>query len=238
MIQGPIEGGAHGWAFGRPLFDLAAHGYVEAEYFLDGEATTYRREPGTEWGRDGRWMAEAAGRAPFKTRILVYRPADPEKFNHTAIVSWNNVTAGYELFQGESPEILQGGYAFVAASVQRVGIHGFPTNSQGLSTWDPQRYGSLSIPTDDASYDIFTQVARAVGPNRDRASNPGEGVDPLAGLDVRKVIGMGLPSPRVGSPPTSTPSIRWNTPSTASSCRSTSGVGRRWRSARPPSMST
>ncbi|HLZ83970.1 MAG TPA: alpha/beta hydrolase domain-containing protein [Caulobacteraceae bacterium] len=186
MIRGPIRGGSHGWAFGRPLFDLAAHGYVEAEYFLDGEATTYRRDPRTEWGRDGRWTAEAAGRVPFTTRMLVYRPADPERFNHTAIVSWNNVTAGYELFQGESPEILQGGYAFVAASVQRVGVHGFPAANQGLAAWDAERYGALNIPTDDASYDIFTQVARAVGP--DRASG---GVDPMAGLDVRKVIGIG-----------------------------------------------
>ena len=186
MIRGPITGGSHGWAFGRPLFDLAAHGYVEAEYFLSGDATTYRRDSQAEWGRDGRWRAEVAGRAPFKTRLLVYRPADPERFNHTAIVSWNNVTAGYELFQGESPEILQGGYAFVAASVQRVGVHGFSGANQGLAAWDPERYGSLSIPTDDASYDIFTQVARAVGPNRAR-----DGVDPLAGLGVRKVIGIG-----------------------------------------------
>ncbi len=79
MIQGPVSGGAHGWAFGRPLFDLAAHGYVEAEYFLDGEAKTFRPVPQTEWGRDGRWRAEAAGSTPFRTRILVYRPADPER---------------------------------------------------------------------------------------------------------------------------------------------------------------
>ncbi len=188
MIQGPVTGGAHGWAFGRPLFDLAAHGYVEAEYFLDGEAATYQPAPGAEWGRDPRrWRAEAAGSTSFRTRILVYRPADAARFNHTVIVSWNNVTAGYELFSGESPEILQGGYAFVAASVQRVGVHGFAASNQGLLAWDPERYGALAgIPTDDASYDIFTQVARAVGPGRARG-----GVDPLDGLDVRKVIGIG-----------------------------------------------
>ena len=185
-IEGPVTGGAHGWPFGRPLFDLAESGYVEEEFFLSGEATTYRQAPGTEWGRDGRWQAEPKASVPYRTRILVYRPADPERFNHTAIVCWNNVTAGYELFAGESPEILEGGYAFVAATVQRVGVHGFPTNSQGLAAWDPERYGSLRIPTDDASYDIFTQVARAVGATRDQS-----GVDPLAGLDVRKVIGLG-----------------------------------------------
>ncbi len=185
-VEGPITGGAKGWPFGRPLFDLEEHGYVEEEFFLSGEATTYRQRSGTTWGRDGCWQAEPKGRVPYRTRILVYRPGDPKRFNHTAVVCWNNVTAGYELFAGESPEILEGGYAFVGASVQHVGVHGFPTHSQGLAAWDPERYGSLQIPTDDASFDVFTQVARAVGTDRDRS-----GIDPLAGLDVRKVIGLG-----------------------------------------------
>ncbi len=186
MIQGPVTGGKHGWAFGRPLFDLKAHGYVEEEYFLSGTATTWRQTPGTAWDRNGHWQVEPSANVPYKTRILVYRPADAKRFNGTAIVCWNNVTAGYELFGGESAGILEGGYAFVCATVQRVGVHGFPVNSQGLAAWDPERYGSLSIPTDDASYDIFTQVARAAGPGRDRS-----GIDPLAGLDVRKVVGLG-----------------------------------------------
>ena len=186
MIEGPVTGGAKGWAFGRPLFDLADHGYVEQEFFLTGEAATFRQAPGSDWGRDGRWQAQAEGAVPFKTRLLVYRPADPARFNGTVLVSWNNVTAGYELFQGESGEILEGGYAFVGATVQRVGVHGFPANNQGLAAWDPQRYGSLSIPSDDASYDIFTQVGRSVGPGREQS-----GIDPLCDLEVRRVIGLG-----------------------------------------------
>jgi len=39
MIQGPITGGKHGWAFGRPLFDLATHGYLEEEFFFAGDAS-------------------------------------------------------------------------------------------------------------------------------------------------------------------------------------------------------
>ena len=186
FVEGPITGGVHGWPFARPLFDLSEHGYVEEEFFLTGDATTYRQAPGSEWGRDGRWTPEPSGLVPFRTRILVYRPADPERFNGTVVVSWNNVTAGYELFGGESPEVFDGGYAFVGATVQHVGVHGFPSNSQGLAAWDPERYGTLNIPTDDASYDIFTQVARVVGPTR-----AGGGVDPLAGLAVRKVIALG-----------------------------------------------
>lgn len=186
IVEGPVTGGEHGWPFGRPLFDLAEYGYVEEEFFLTGEATTYRQVPGSEWGRDGHWHAEPSAIVPFKTRMLVYRPADPERFNHTVVVSWNNVTAGYELFGGDSLEFFEGGYAFVGATVQRVGVHGFPTNTQGLAAWDPERYGTLHIPTDDASFDIYTQVARAVGADRDQT-----GADPLGGLDVRRVIGLG-----------------------------------------------
>jgi hypothetical protein len=185
MIQGPIEGGRHGWAFNRPLIDLAEKGFVEAEFFLSGEATTFAAAPGAELGRDGKWRVEPKGKVPFKTRFLVYRPADPAKFNGTVVVCWNNVTAGYELFFGESPEVLEEGYAYVCATVQKVGVHGFAENPQGLVAWDGERYGELSIPTDDASYGIFSQVARGVGPDRDRT------VDPLGGLEVKKVIGLG-----------------------------------------------
>jgi hypothetical protein len=186
MIQGPVTGGDHGWAFGHPVFDLAERGYVEEEFFLSGDATTYRPADGAEFGRDGVWAAEPAGAQPFTTRLLVYRPADPAAFNGTVVVCWNNVTAGYELFHGESPEILEGGYAFVGATVQRVGVHGFAADPQGLAAWDPGRYGSLSIPADECSYDIFSQVGRAVGAQRDRS-----GPDPLGGLDVRQVIAIG-----------------------------------------------
>ena len=185
MIQGPVTGGQHGWAFNKPLIDLSEKGYVEAEFFLTGEAETYAPAPDAEFGRDGKWRAEPKGKVPFKTRFLVYRPADPAKFNGTVVVCWNNVTAGYELFFGESPEVLEGGYAYVCATVQKVGVHGFAETPQGLAAWDGERYGDLSIPTDDASYDIFSQVARAVGPDRDRA------IDPLDGLEVKKVIGLG-----------------------------------------------
>ncbi len=185
MIQGPIEGGKHGWAFNRPLTDLAAQGFVEAEFFLSGEATTYAPAPGAELGLDGKWRVEPRSKVPFKTRFLVYRPADPAKFNGTVVVCWNNVTAGYELFFGEGPEVLEEGYAYVCATVQKVGVHGVEENPQGLRAWDGERYGDLAIPTDDASYDIFTQVACACAPDRDRA------VDPLGGLEVKKVIGLG-----------------------------------------------
>ena len=118
---------------------------------------------------------------------MVVRPEDPADFNGTVVVLWNNVSAGYENFGGgDSPEVFENGYAYVAVYAQRVGVHGQSDNPQGLRAWDPQRYGSLSIPSDDYSFDIFTQVANLVAPDRPRGT-----LDLMGGLDVRRLIAQG-----------------------------------------------
>jgi hypothetical protein len=185
-IEGPIGGGKHGWPFAASLLDMQEFGYREEEYFLDGVATSYRPTTGAEFSRDGHWSAEPAGSAGFRTRFLVYRPEDPDRFNGSVVLTWNNVTAGYELFGADSRELFESGFALVCASVQKAGLEGLPPVRQGLRDWDPERYGSLSIPGDDYSFDIFTQIALAIGSHRQTGA-----VDPMAGLDVRRVIAQG-----------------------------------------------
>ena len=186
-VTGPVTGGTHGWAFGTPLSDLAAHGYREDEYFLEGQAVRYAPVPGTELGWDGRWKVEPKGSAPFKTRMVVVRPLDPAAFSGTVLMAWNNVTAGYDNFGGgDSPVLFDNGGAFVAVSAQRVGVHGFPEQPMGLIGWDPDRYGSLCIPSDDFSFDIFTQAAQAI-----LAGGADAAVDPMGGLEVRRIIAQG-----------------------------------------------
>ena len=78
---------------------------------------------------------------------------------------------------------------WVGVSAQRAGVHGpplIPGLSLPLATWDPERYGTLWVPDDAYSYDIFTQAARAVGPARDTSL-----VDPLGGLDVSSCFAAG-----------------------------------------------
>ncbi len=186
MITGPVTGGQHGWAFGGPVVDFPAHGYASEEFFLEGTATRYRERAGADLGRDGKWDVEPCESAPFNTRFVVYRPTDPAKFNGTVIVSWNNVSAGHDLFGGDSEEVLQGGFAFVGVTAQRVGVHGIAPMNLGLVDWDKERYGALSIPSDDYSFDIFTQASRAIAPDRARAP-----IDPMGGLEVRKLIALG-----------------------------------------------
>jgi hypothetical protein len=185
-VTGPVSGGNYGWPFGASILDLDAYGYEEHEYFLEGEATRFRQVPNTPWGPDGLWHAEAVDQAPFKTRFIVYRPRDAARFNGTVVVIWNNVTAGHDLFGAGSRELFDAGFAVVCLTTQKVGIDGLPPIHQGLAGWDDERYGSLTITSDDYAYDVFTQAARAVGPNR----KVGE-VDPMGGLEVHRVIAQG-----------------------------------------------
>jgi hypothetical protein len=185
VVTGPISGGAHGWPFGAAVRDLVREGYVEEEYFFEGDAQRYR--PQGELGVDGRWHAEPTTTGSFTTRALVRRPADPARFNGTVIVEWNNVSAGCEIFEaGDTSVVFDDGFASVGVSAQRVGVHGQGADPQGLRAWDPQRYASLDIADDALSYGVFTAVAAALSPSR-----PTTPVDPLRGLEVQRLLAVG-----------------------------------------------
>src|SRR5262245_61196882 len=78
-VTGPIT--SPGSAFITPpsTLDWSSYGYVEEEFFVAGTATAYTTT-GTLTS-DGMWTASAGDTAPYVTRILVRRPANPKKFN-------------------------------------------------------------------------------------------------------------------------------------------------------------
>ncbi len=185
-VTGPITGGKQGHPFSAPQLDLSQHGYRMAEYFIDGSATAYEFSAGTGRTADGHWKVRSKGeKVPYKTRILVVRPNKQDDFNGTVVVHWQNVTAGYELGSAGG-EVLRG-YAWIGVSAQKVGVDGFPgPQAAGLRQWDPDRYGSLVHPGDAYSYNIYTQAATVVAPDRTKRDN-----DPMAGLKVERLIAAG-----------------------------------------------
>lgn len=180
QVIGPITGGIHGRPFTSSPVPLGLAGYTEQEYFIKGTATGYA-EAGT-WGSNGRWTARPAETAPYETRILVRRPADPARFNGTVVVEWLNVSFNVDIdpdFLYESQELLRAGYAWVGVSAQQLGVQG----PLGLKNWDPVRYHALSHPGDTFSYSIFAQAAEALLHPR--------GPRPLGPLHPRMLIADG-----------------------------------------------
>jgi Alpha/beta hydrolase domain len=182
-VTGPIASlavgdASHDYPFFASIVDLKARGWVEEEFFIEGTATRYTMQgQGTATVRD-------SGH-PYKTRILVRRPAAARAFNGTVVVEWNNVTAGRDLdidwFQSYE-HFIRSGYAWVGVTPQRVGV-------EALKVWNAKRYGTLdvthagAVQNDDLSYDAFAQAAQAI-------RTPGR-VDVLGGLKPARIFATG-----------------------------------------------
>jgi hypothetical protein len=166
-------------------YDLATLGYEETEFSVEGRAVSY--ELAGERGVDGRWEVSLGAEAPFRTRVVVRRPIDPDRFSGTAVVEWHNVSAGMDA----APDwgffhrhLTAQGHAWMGVSAQKVGIDGGGfVEGIHLKLLAPERYAALEHPGDAWSFDIFTQAASLL-----RA--PGD-MNPLGELVPERLIATG-----------------------------------------------
>jgi hypothetical protein len=155
--------------------NLERDGYVEHEYVAAGTASSYKATG--DLTHDGRWAFEPDEQARYRTRVLVRQLEDPEKFRGTVVVEWLNVSGGLDAdpeWASVREEIVRAGDVWVGVSAQLIGVEGGPVlvkvsgiegadlQGKGLKAIDPERYGTLEHPGDGFSFDIFTQVARAI----------------------------------------------------------------------------
>jgi len=177
VVTGPVTGGKGVISLpGTTQFDLGSVGYTQSEFFLSGTASSYA--PTAPLGSAGGWHVAPATTAPYATRIVVYRPANPARFNGTVVVEWLNVSAGLDaapdwIFSHD--ELIRDGFAWVGVSAQAAGV-------AAAKAADPVRYAALSHPGDSYSYDIFSQAGQAIRDNQAKI---------LGGLRPRRVLAEG-----------------------------------------------
>ena len=171
-VQGPIEPASKISFVGSTLFPLAPLGYEQNEFFLSGTADSYTSK--APLSTNGQWDATTATKAPYTTRVVVYRPIDPKRFDGTVVVEWLNVTGGVDAAAAwlqAHTQMIRDGMAYVGVDAQAGGINGeagslAASSSQpgggGLKATDPTRYNALQHPGDSYSYSIFQQAGNAV----------------------------------------------------------------------------
>jgi hypothetical protein len=180
---------ARDYVFYATPMDLTKVAYVEEEYFISGTATRYAFS-------GAQVSTTPIGTMPYRTRLVVRRPASAKAFRGVVVVDWQNVTGGHDLDSEWSLAgqfFVRSGWAWVGASVQRIGVHGFdppnPLAGSGLKQWSSGRYGTLdlthggTVMDDSQSFDIYSQVAQAI-------RQPGV-IDGLKGMAVRRIYAGG-----------------------------------------------
>lgn len=191
VSEGPITAGGNPSLLGP---NMTGAGYVLEEFFIEGEATAY--EPIGKLGANGKWRVEPTTTAPFKTRIVMWRPADPADFNGTVFAEWLNVSPGFD----NPPDWLNGhnyyvreGAVWAGISAQAASVNGGEIRVEageevpppgGLVGQNPERYGTLEHAGDEFSFDVFSQAGAALFGNA-------EGSIPLDGFEVERVIAVG-----------------------------------------------
>jgi hypothetical protein len=152
-VTGPLEGGIRG----RPFMGLLSvpKGFLEEEYLVSGTARPYYGP--LVLAQQHLPVTSQLPAVPYTTRIIVVRPTSPQRSNHTAVVTWENVTFGHDIDEwfDIGRQVVADGYTYVDASVQLA-------SEPGLKVFDPVRYATVSIPIDAYSYDIYSQVAQAL----------------------------------------------------------------------------
>ena len=111
---------------------------------------------------------------------------NPAHFNGTVVVEWMNVSAGESAPDWDylNPELMRAGYAYVAVSVQHLGVDGGTpilgapggsanaTSSGGLVGSEPARYGTLHQPGDQYALDMYAQIGQALHTPKDNVLGP------------------------------------------------------------------
>src|SRR2546429_5805129 len=91
-VTGPVAGGKGTPTIMATTFDLGPLGYVQEEFLVSGEAAAFDVVGAAR--DDGAWEAEPVSSAPFRTRVVVNRPADMARFDGSVVVEWLNVSIG------------------------------------------------------------------------------------------------------------------------------------------------
>ena len=119
----------------RPI-NLAAYGYVEEEYIIRSSGNIYL------WPKEEPRPVIRAENAPFCSRFLLRKPADPNRFSGVvAFEAFNNggrISHPTGLWPNAYEYLMESGDAWIGAEVQYLGF-------ETLRQYDPERYRDYGL---------------------------------------------------------------------------------------------
>ncbi len=191
-VNGPVPTNPHSMIYGAAYVQgaslsviLSHYGYVEEEYFVSGEAATYRHTPvGT---------VRQTKEYPYVTRIIVRRPIDTNRFSGVVHFEPIHPSFGFTSHWLTLDRYLMSrGDIYVAVGLGPAdeGWSGTPhkpnetapLGSNKIEKWfDPIRYSELSWPNEEGiRFEVMAEIGRKLRSKDDD--------NPLSELDVEAIL--------------------------------------------------
>ncbi len=142
--------------------------YTETEYVMSGVANVYLGDP-TDTPQ-----VESEGN-PYTTRLLVRRPTNPDDFSGRVMIEPFNNSGGADsdaLYAQIAPLLEANGDAWI-------GVTHRAASGVSLAAFDPARYATINLPTNNYAWDILRQIG---GVTKEGAAS-----SPLSDLTVEHV---------------------------------------------------
>ena len=168
-VEAPPAGQGPAFVPGTRLVEDLPKEYVEEEFFISGEATLYSYANNPPAGPTD--IVPVQTGIPYKTRIIVRRPAKANKANGTVVIEWWNSTAGFDTAPSWDPSaeyFANSGVVYVGITNSTTSL-GFLTGGCRLLGLLPPacgtRYSTLSLPENGLAYDIVNQLTNLLKSN-------------------------------------------------------------------------
>ena len=172
-VEDPPEGQGQPFIPGVRLVEDLPTDYVEEEFFISGASTLYNYAHNPPLSPTD--IDPIEENVPYKTRIIVRRPAKANKFNGTVVIEWWNSTAGFDtapVWDPSAEYFAEEGIVYVGVTNSTTSL-GFLTNGCPLFGGPPTcgtRYADLSLPENGLAFDMVSQIANLL--RSDDPDNP------------------------------------------------------------------
>jgi len=137
--------------------------YVEEEYLVSGAATLFNYAHNPPIGPTD--IASVAEDVPYKTRIIVRRPANQGQFKGTVVIEWWNSTAGFDsapVWDTSAEYFARNGVVYVGVTNSTTSLEFLVGGCRLFGVLPPtcgSRYSTLSLPENGLAYEMMSQIA-------------------------------------------------------------------------------
>jgi len=176
LLEGPIPdpspagdplGSPHDTSGGRPV-EALAEPTVEEEYFFSGAVDVFNYDafPASRGAAPGDRLIVVKTAQPFKTRMVVRRPASAAAFSGDVVIESMNSTAGFDT----APSWLPSAEYFAREGIVYIGVttsgnQALPFLKNGCGGISPPcgtRYATLLLTDNGQEYELINQLATAL----------------------------------------------------------------------------